>query len=90
MNEIEQNHVFQYYSNSRQLEKNENCVHQEEFKSIVQFNYTSIKNFNKNIRQSSIHCQCKVSIAVKIVFFIYLYFKLLRIHFTLDITDGSS
>lgn len=71
MNEIEQNNVFQYHGNSRQLEKNEKCVHQKEFKSIVQFNYTSIKNYNKHIRQSPVHCQSKVRISVK-VFFLFI------------------
>ncbi|XP_060848643.1 tubulin monoglutamylase TTLL4-like isoform X1 [Rhopalosiphum padi] len=63
MYEIEQNDrhndVFQY-NNSRLWEENENCVDQEEFKNIDQFNYSPIKKYDMHMRQPPVHRQRKI------------------------------
>lgn len=54
------NDVFQYHNNSRQWEENENCVDQEEYKNIDQFNYTSNKKYDVHVRQPPVHRQRKI------------------------------
>lgn len=76
MYEIEQNgrhnDVFQYHNNSRQWEENENCVDQEEFKNIDQFNYTSIKKYDVHMRQPPVHRQRKVRFTVFKKYFLFI------------------
>lgn len=67
------NDVFQYHNNSRKWEENENCIDQEEYKNIDQFNSTSIKKYDVHIRQPPVHRQRKVTIAVKVIFYIFVF-----------------
>ncbi|KAE9535227.1 hypothetical protein AGLY_007960 [Aphis glycines] len=51
------NDFFQYNNNSRQWEENENCIDEDELKSIDQFNYSSIKNYDMHTRLVPTYCQ---------------------------------
>jgi len=64
------NDVFQYHNNSRQWEENENCVEQEEYENIDQFNYTSNKKYDVHVRQPPVHRQRKVCVVIKIIFYL--------------------
>lgn len=58
--------VFQYHNSSRQWEENENNVEKDEFNSLDQYNYPSVKKYDMHIKQPPLHRQRKVSISIKI------------------------